>query len=171
MSGITKNARELNQCLTKEERKLEKLAKSIPGFETREDAEKERLYRIKKITKAVRQNRHDNREQLPEIKNNQKTWRGRALRLRRRLMQCTIESPCGSAACPQCFRQHRLRKLAELEGLRKNRKAYRVVRCHAGTGCSPGLELQPVPGADIQDDQEGRIRRENRRRFRDGFPR
>lgn len=127
MSGITKNARELNQCLTKEERKLEKLAKSIPGFETREDAEKERLYRIKKITKAVRQNRHDNREQLPEIKKNQKTWRGRALRLRRRLMQCTIESPCGSAACPQCFRQHRLRKLAELEGLRKNRKAYRVV--------------------------------------------
>jgi len=54
MSGITKKVRGLNQYLAEEEEnKLEKLAESIPGFETREKAEKEQQYRIKAITKAV----------------------------------------------------------------------------------------------------------------------
>lgn len=123
MSGITKNARKLNQCLTKEERKLEKLAKSIPGFETREDAEKERLYRIKAITKAVLQMVDGNRKLPPEVKETLKAWR----KVRRKLKSCTADSLCGSAACPQCFRLHRLRKLAELEDLRKKKQTYRVV--------------------------------------------
>ncbi|WP_447766791.1 hypothetical protein [Aeromonas veronii] len=127
MSKIIIKTRGLNQYRTEEERKLEKLAKLIPDFETREDADKERRYRIKAITKAVRQNRDENRKQLPAMKKEQKAWRGRALKLRRKLMQCAIESPCGSAACPQCFRMHRLRKLAELGALRKNKQAYRVI--------------------------------------------
>lgn len=127
MSKIIIKTRGLNQYLTEEERKLEKLAKLIPDFETREDADKERRYRIKAITKAVRQNRDENRKQLPAVKKEQKAWRGRAFKLRRKLKSCTTESPCGSAACPQCFRLHRLRKLAELEGLRKKKQTYRVV--------------------------------------------
>ncbi|MFQ2049215.1 MAG: hypothetical protein ACRDAR_15060 [Aeromonas veronii] len=127
MSKIIIKTRGLNQYLTEEERKLEKLAKLIPDFETREDADKERRYRIKAITKAVRQNRDENRKQLPAVKKEQKAWRGRALKLRRKLIQCAIESPCGSAACPQCFRMHRLRKLAELGALRKNKQSYRVI--------------------------------------------
>lgn len=127
MFGLTKNARELNRYLPKEECRLERLSRKIPGFETREGAEKERQYRIKAITKAVRQNRYENKGQLPAIKKEQKAWRGHALKLRRKLMLCTIDSPCGSAACPQCFRMHRLRKLDELGDLRKNKQAYQVV--------------------------------------------
>lgn len=123
MSGITKNARELNQCLTKEERKLEKLAKSIPWFETREKAEKERQYRIKAITKAVLKMVDGNRKLPPEVKETLKALR----KVRRKLKSCTADSLCGSAACPQCFRLHRLRKLAELEDLRKKKQTYRVV--------------------------------------------
>lgn len=119
MFGITKK----NQYLTDEERKLEKLAKRIPEFETRDHAEKERLYRIKAITKAIQQTTDGNRKLIPEIKETLKAWR----KVRRKLKACTTESPCGSAACPQCFRLHRLRKLAELEGLRKTKKAYKVV--------------------------------------------
>lgn len=127
MFGITKNARELNQYLTKEERKLERLARKIPGFETREDAEKERLYRIKAITKAVLLNKLDNQDELPDIQKEQRAWRKQARKLRRKLKGCTTESPCNSAACPQCFRMHRLRKLDELGDLRKKKQAYRVV--------------------------------------------
>ncbi|WP_421148535.1 hypothetical protein [Aeromonas dhakensis] len=123
MSGITKNARELNQCLTKEERRLERLARKIPGFETREKAEKERQYRIKAITKAVLKMVDGNRKLPPEVKETLKALR----KIRRKLKACTIENPCGSAACPQCFRLHRLRKLAELEDLRKKKQTYRVV--------------------------------------------
>lgn len=123
MSGITKNARELNRCLTKEERKLKKLGESIPGFETREKAEKERQYRIKAITKAVLKMVDGNRKLPPEVKETLKALR----KVRRKLKACTIENPCGSAACPQCFRLHRLRKLAELEGLRKKKQTYRIV--------------------------------------------
>ena len=123
MSGITKKVRGLNQYPTKEERKLEKLAKSIPGFETYEKAEEERLTRIKAITKAVLQMVDGNRKLTPEIKETLKAWR----KLRRKLKSCTAESLCGSAACPHCFRLHRLRKLAELEGLRKKKQTYRVV--------------------------------------------
>ncbi|MGL5490217.1 MAG: hypothetical protein ACRDC6_28740, partial [Shewanella sp.] len=113
MPGITKNARELNQYLTKEERKLEKLAESIPGFETRAKVEKERQYRIKAITKAVLKMVDGNRKLPPEVKETLKALR----KVRRKLKACAIENPCGSAACPLCFRLHRLRKLAELEGL------------------------------------------------------
>lgn len=123
MSKIIMKARGLNQYLTEEERKLERLAKRIPEFETREDADKERLYRIK----AIKQNLDENKEQLPAIKKEQKAWRGRAFKLRRKLKACTIENPCNSAACPQCFRMHRLRKLAELEDLRTKKQTYRVV--------------------------------------------
>lgn len=124
MSGITKKVRGLNQYLTEEEEnKLEKLAKRIPGFETREKAEEERQYRIKAITKAVLQMVDGNRKLTPEIKETLKAWR----KVRRKLKSCTAESLCGSAACPQCFRLHRLRKLAELEGLRKKKQTYKVV--------------------------------------------
>ena len=37
------------------------------------------------------------------------------------------EHQCGSAACPQCFRLHRLRKLTESLPLRASKGAYRVV--------------------------------------------
>ncbi len=124
MSGITKKVRGLNQYLAEEEEnKLEKLAKRIPRFETREKAEEERQYRIKAITKAVLQMVDGNRKLTPEIKETLKAWR----KVRRKLKSCTAESLCGSAACPHCFRLHRLRKLAELEGLRKKKQTYRVV--------------------------------------------
>ncbi|GJA17015.1 hypothetical protein [Aeromonas caviae] len=124
MSGITKKVRGLNQYLAEEEEnKLEKLAESIPGFETREKAEKEQQYRIKAITKAVLQMVDGNRKLPPEVKETLKALR----KVRRKLKSCTADSLCGSAACPQCFRLHRLRKLAELEGLRKKKQTYRVV--------------------------------------------
>ena len=45
MFGTNRIARAVYASLTEEERQLEKLALTIPGFETREQMEKERLYR------------------------------------------------------------------------------------------------------------------------------
>ena len=47
MFGTNRIARAVYASLTEEERQLEKLALTIPGFDTREQMEKERLYRIK----------------------------------------------------------------------------------------------------------------------------
>ncbi|MCE0799475.1 hypothetical protein LVQ77_04035 [Buttiauxella sp. S04-F03] len=115
------------RLLTDEERQLEKLALTIPRFETWAAMEKERLYRIKYIQKAVRKNRSDNLGESSAVKKGQKAWRGCARKLRSKLMACTIENPCGSAACPQCFRWHRLRKLTELAEIRSKPGAYWVV--------------------------------------------
>ncbi|MCK7022807.1 hypothetical protein [Enterobacter kobei] len=120
-------ARSVYVSLTEEERQLEKLAVTIPGFETREQMEKERLYRIKALLRAVRQNRDDNRDESKEVRKAHKKWRKQAFQLKRKLKACTPEHQCGSAACPQCFRMHRLRKLAELFPLRASKGAYRVV--------------------------------------------
>lgn len=45
-------ARSVYVSLTEEERQLEKLALTIPGFETRDRMEKERQYRIRAIQKS-----------------------------------------------------------------------------------------------------------------------
>ncbi|EFN9407243.1 hypothetical protein D3F95_23455, partial [Escherichia coli] len=127
MFGTNRIARAVYASLTEEERQLEKLALTIPGFETREQMEKERLYRIKAIRKAVRQNRNDNQDESKEVRKAHKKWRGRMFRLKRKLEGCMPEHQCGSAACPQCFRLHRLRKLTELLPLRASKGAYRVV--------------------------------------------
>ncbi|EEJ3348492.1 hypothetical protein JU84_003634 [Salmonella enterica] len=120
-------ARSVYVPLTEEERQLEKLAFTIPGFETWGQMEKERLYRIKALLKAVRQNRNDNQDESKEIRKAHKKWRRQARQLKRKLENCMPEHQCGSAACPQCFRQHRLRKLTELLPLRASMGAYRVV--------------------------------------------
>ncbi|RAU49862.1 hypothetical protein DBY68_010460 [Pseudocitrobacter sp. RIT415] len=120
-------ARSVYVLLTEEERQLEELALTIPGFENWGQMEKERLYRIKALLKAVRQNRNDNQDESKEIRKAHKKWRRQARQLKRKLEACTPEHQCGSAACPQCFRQHRLRKLAELVPLRGSMGAYRVV--------------------------------------------
>ncbi|CZU36725.1 hypothetical protein ACWO08_000975 [Enterobacter hormaechei] len=120
-------ARSVYVSLTEEERQLEKLALTIPGFETRDRMEKERQYRIRAIQKAVQQDRNDNENESKEVRKAHKKWRGKALRLKRKLKACMLDKPCGSAACPQCFRLHRLRKLAELAPLRGCMSAYRVV--------------------------------------------
>ena len=127
MFGTNRIARAVYASLTEEERQLEKLALTIPGFDTREQMEKERLYRIKAIRKAVRQNRNDNQDESKEVRKAHKKWRGRMFRLKRKLEGCMPEHQCGSAACPQCFRLHRLRKLTELLPLRASKGAYRVV--------------------------------------------
>ena len=120
-------ARSVYVSLTEEERQLEKLALTIPGFETRDRMEKERQYRIRAIQKAVQQDRNDNENESKEVRKAHKKWRGKALRLKRKLKACMLDKPCGSAACPQCFRLHRLRKLTELLPLRASKGAYRVV--------------------------------------------
>ncbi|EAT3568680.1 hypothetical protein ES756_15190 [Salmonella enterica] len=120
-------ARSVYVPLTEEQRQLEKLARTIPGFETREQMEKERLYRIKALLKAVRQNRNNNRDESKEVRKAHKKWRRQARQLKRKLEACTPEHRCGSAACPQCFRMHRLRKLTELLPLRASMGVYRVV--------------------------------------------
>ncbi|EPE2535971.1 hypothetical protein ACSHLU_004948, partial [Escherichia coli] len=88
MFGTNRIARAVYASLTKEERQLEKLALTIPGFETREQMEKERLYRIKALLKAVRQNRNDNQDESKEVRKAHKKWRGRMFRLKRKLEGC-----------------------------------------------------------------------------------
>ncbi|OHT22715.1 hypothetical protein A3Q29_09420 [Providencia stuartii] len=66
---------------------LETFAKALPNFETVKDVRQERELRIKKLTRYL-------------SKKSQK--------LMNKLKNCHPEYPCGSAACPECVRKHRL---------------------------------------------------------------
>lgn len=66
---------------------LETFAKVLPNFETVKDVRQERELRIKKLTRYL-------------SKKSQK--------LMNKLKNCHPEYPCGSAACPECVRKHRL---------------------------------------------------------------
>ncbi|MEI9750036.1 hypothetical protein V5085_03735 [Moellerella wisconsensis] len=66
---------------------LETFAKALPNFETVKDVRQERELRIKKLTRYL-------------SKKSQK--------LMNKLKNCHPEYSCGSAACPECVRKHRL---------------------------------------------------------------
>ncbi|EMA9490370.1 TPA: hypothetical protein U5E00_004317 [Yersinia enterocolitica] len=83
---------------------LEELALTIPGFETPEQARKEREFRIASLPRYAR---------------------SRYKTLCTKLEECHPEYPCGSAACPECFRKHRLEMIGEVINLCKKRKMWR----------------------------------------------
>lgn len=72
---------------------LEMLALSIPGFETPEQARKERVFRIASLS----------------------TYTGACYKaLCERLTECHPKYPCNSAACPECHRRYRLQMTREV---------------------------------------------------------
>lgn len=73
--------------LRKLDDELETFAKALPNFETVKDVRQERELRIKKLTRYL-----SNSSQ----------------KLMNKLKNCHPEYPCGSAACPECVRKHRL---------------------------------------------------------------
>lgn len=83
---------------------LEEFAKTIPKFETVKDVRAEKLIREKALQK-----RKDNIYQV----------------LFKKLWECEPRYPCGSAACPECFRRHRLIMIREVMKLCKKRKKWR----------------------------------------------
>ncbi len=83
---------------------LEEFAKTIPKFETVKEVRAERLIREKALQK-----RKDNIYQA----------------LFKKLWECEPRYPCGSAACPECFRRHRLIMTGEVMKLCKKKKRWR----------------------------------------------
>lgn len=83
---------------------LEEFAKTIPKFETVKEVRAERLIREKALQK-----RKDKIYQA----------------LFKKLWECEPRYPCGSAACPECFRRHRLIMIREVMKLCKKRKKWR----------------------------------------------
>lgn len=84
------------------------IKRQVPKFETIEDVYEERLKRIKSLRTIGR--RLDKREYL---------------KLAIKLENCWLGGPCGSAACPECFRLHRLEMIGEVLRLCKKRKNWR----------------------------------------------
>ncbi|QHB31958.1 hypothetical protein F0T03_12070 [Yersinia canariae] len=84
--------------------KHEALAEALPKFETVEKARAEKCFREKSLQK----------------------YQGKVYRdLFKRLKYCHPSYPCGSAACPECFRKHRLEMIGEVLRLCKKRKRWR----------------------------------------------
>ncbi|MFN3070390.1 hypothetical protein ACKWMY_20055 [Serratia sp. J2] len=83
---------------------LEEFAKTLPKFETVKEVRAERLIREKALQK-----RKDKIYQT----------------LFKKLWECEPRYPCGSAACPECFRLHRLIMIKEVMKLCKKRKKWR----------------------------------------------
>lgn len=85
---------------------LEMLALSIPGFETPEQARKERAFRIASLS----------------------TYTGaRYKALCAKLTECHPKYPCNSAACPECRRGYRLQMTREVLRLCSKTKKWRNV--------------------------------------------
>lgn len=83
---------------------FEELANTIPKFETVKEVRAERLIREKSLQK-----RKDTIYQS----------------LFEKLWECEPRYPCGSAACPECFRRHRLIMIKEVMKLCKKKKKWR----------------------------------------------
>ncbi len=90
--------------LAKSNDELEEFAKTIPKLETVKEVRAERLIREKTLQKRI-----DNIYQA----------------LFKKLWECEPRYPCGSAACPECFRRHRLIMTREVIKLCKKRKKWR----------------------------------------------
>lgn len=84
------------------------IQRQVPKFETIEDVYEEKLKRIKSLRTIGRP--LDKREYL---------------KLAIKLENCWLGGPCGSAACPECFRLHRLEIIGEVLRLCKKRKNWR----------------------------------------------
>ncbi|MBC3382027.1 hypothetical protein H8I69_23205 [Serratia fonticola] len=90
--------------LAKLNNELEEFAKTIPKLETVKEVRAERLIREKALQK-----RQDKIYQA----------------LFKKLWECEPRYPCFSAACPECFRRHRLIMIWEVMKLCKKRKKWR----------------------------------------------
>lgn len=83
---------------------LEELAEVLPKFETAKEVRAERLIRERTLQKHP----------------------GKVYRdLLNKLKDCHPDYPCGSAACPECFRKHRLEMIGELIKICRQRKKWR----------------------------------------------
>ncbi|WP_434171087.1 hypothetical protein AHYW_002432 [Providencia manganoxydans] len=85
---------------------LETFAKVLPNFETAKKVRQERELRIKKLTRYL-------------SKKSQK--------LMNKLKNCHPEYPCGSAACPECTRKHRLEMTKEVMTICSNLDEWKSV--------------------------------------------
>jgi hypothetical protein len=90
--------------LAKLDNELEELAKTIPKFETLKEVRAERLIREKALQKRT--------EDIYQA-------------LFNKLWECEARYPCGSAACPECFRHHRLIMIKEVMKLSKKKNKWR----------------------------------------------
>ena len=86
--------------------KNETLAEALPKFETVEKARAEKCLREKSLQKYQGEIYKD---------------------LFTKLKECHPLYPCGSAACPECFRNHRLEMIGEVLRLCKQRKKWRSI--------------------------------------------
>ncbi|EKN5096627.1 hypothetical protein RSI60_000227 [Yersinia enterocolitica] len=84
--------------------KHENLAQALSKFETAEQVRAERLIRERALQKRQEKIYQD---------------------LFNKLKYCHPSYPCGSAACPECFRKHRLEMIGEVINLCKKRKMWR----------------------------------------------
>ncbi|WP_211044926.1 hypothetical protein [Pectobacterium versatile] len=86
--------------------KNEALAEALPKFETVEKVRAEKCFREKSLQK----------------------YQGKVYRdLFKKLKECHPLYPCGSAACPECFRRYRLEIIGEVLRLCNKRKKWRSV--------------------------------------------
>ncbi|EPD8598416.1 hypothetical protein ACSE7Y_002911 [Yersinia enterocolitica] len=86
--------------------KNEALAEALPKFETVVKIRAEKCFRVKSLQKC----------------------QGKVYRdLFKKLKDCHPSYPCGSAACPECFRTHRLEMIGEVLRLCKKNKKWRSI--------------------------------------------
>jgi len=86
--------------------KNEALAEALPKFETVVKVRAEKCFRVKSLQKCQGKVYQD---------------------LFKKLKDCHPSYPCGSAACPECFRKHRLEMIGEVLRLCKKRKKWRSI--------------------------------------------
>ncbi|EBN5762144.1 hypothetical protein DRB41_14050 [Salmonella enterica] len=86
--------------------KNEALAEALPKFETVVKIRAEKCFRVKSLQKCQGKVYQD---------------------LFKKLKDCHPSYPCGSAACPECFRKHRLEMIGELLRLCKKSKKWRSI--------------------------------------------
>lgn len=86
--------------------KNEALAEALPKFETVVKVRAEKCFRVKSLQKCQGKVYQD---------------------LFKKLKDCHPSYPCGSAACPECFRKHRLEMIGEVLRLCKKSKKWRSI--------------------------------------------
>ncbi|EBB2298583.1 TPA: hypothetical protein ACT195_002717 [Raoultella planticola] len=86
--------------------KNEALAEALPKFETVVKVRAEKCFRVKSLQKCQGKVYQD---------------------LFKKLKDCHPSDPCGSAACPECFRKHRLEMIGEVLRLCKKSKKWRSI--------------------------------------------
>lgn len=86
--------------------KNEALAEALPKFETVVKIRAEKCFRVKSLQKCQGKVYQD---------------------LFKKLKDCHPSYPCGSAACPECFRKHRLEMIGEVLRLCKKNKKWRSI--------------------------------------------